>query len=218
MSWQAPNLAASRFENLRPVQRISALLGALAIALTAWNVGTWWRTGAGAAEKRAELARLLSETSESRARVTTLERDLAAADLEAKNREARFLNARIVERSFSWNGLLDDLNEALPRGVRVRQLSPLRERRRDEATGAAGGTGETTPARRALQRVEPGAVALKIAAEAEDSEAALAFVDALFAHPRFDDPDLSRESGSLTGLVEFDLSVVYRPAAGEGPP
>ena len=206
MSWQAPNLATRRFENLRPVRRISLLLGALALVLTAWNVVTWWRMGSGAAEKRAELERLIAETAESGSRVQTLERDLAAADLAAKNREARFLNARIAERTFSWNGLLDDLNEALPRGVRLRQLSPVTERRRSEDDG------ERTAASRKPPSAGEGAVALRISGEAEDSESVLAFVDALFAHPRFGQPDLARESERATGLVEFDLGVVYRPA------
>ena len=212
MTWQAPNLATRRFENLRPVRRISLLLAGLALALTAWNVVTWWRMGSGAAEKRAELDRLIAETAESQSRVQTLERDLAAADLAAKNREARFLNARIAERTFSWNGLLDDLNEALPRGVRLRQLSPLSERRRSEDDG------ERAPAVRRPSAAREGAVVLRISGEAEDSEAVLAFVDALFAHPRFEQPDLARESERATGLVEFDLGVVYRPAERKAAP
>jgi hypothetical protein len=207
MSWQAPNLASRRYENLRPVRRVAGLLAALALLLTAWNVGTWWRTGAGAAEKRAELERLVQEAGQARARVETLERDLAAADLEAENRQARFLNARIDERAFSWNGLLDDLTEALPREVRLRQLAPQREARRgDEAARPA-----------ALERPGARSVALRIDGEAEDGEAMLAFVDALFAHPRFAEPNLMRETERPTGLVEFDLTVEYRPGD-ERPP
>lgn len=207
MSWQAPNLSAHRFENLRPVHRVGMLLGALALLLTAWNAGTWWRTGAGAAEKRAELERLNTEASQARARVETLERDLTTVDLEAENRQARFLNARIDERAFSWNGLLDDLNEAMPRNVRLRQLSPQREIRR----------GEETAQRAARERAGPRTVALRIDAEAETGEAVLEFVDALFAHPRFAEPNLMRETERPTGLVEFDLTVEYRPEAARDP-
>ena len=195
MAWQAPNLARARFENLRPVRRVAALLAFAAAGLTAWNVFTWLAAGAGAHEKTAELERLQSETTAARARIATLEHDLAGADLEAENRRAAYLNARIAERVFSWNLLLDRLIETMPPGVRLRQLSPEAARR-----GAAAAP-------------EPETVALGISGEAENEEELLEFIDRLFANPRFGRPDLAREATRDGGLVQFELAVAYRPGA-----
>ena len=204
MSWQAPNLARARFENLRPLRRISLLLAAAALVLTAWNAATWVRTGALGAERAAELERLTRETSQARARIATLEADLEAADLEAENERVEFLNHRIAERAFSWNLLLDRLVEALPAGVRVRQLSPSVARR-----GAA-------PRRAGSREREVETVGLRVSGEAEDDEALLELVDNLFGNPHFRAPDLGSETTRDDGLVQFGLEVQYLP--GDEPP
>jgi Tfp pilus assembly protein PilN len=214
VTWQAPNLAREPFENRRPARRLALILGSLALALTAWNVGTWWRIGAGAAERAHELERLTAATAAARERIGTLESDLAATDLERANDEAAFLNERIDERVFSWNRLLDDLVEALPPGVRLRQLSPKREGGQTTTRGAR-------TRRKVAADLEERDVELRIRGEAEDDEALLELVDRLFSHPAFRDPDLQNESRSSTGELSFDLSVAYRPdrpaAATEGP-
>jgi Tfp pilus assembly protein PilN len=199
MSWQAPNLATEPFENLRPVRRISGLLLLAALALTAWNVGTWLRAGSGIAARTAELDRLESETAQSRARIATLDQNLAAADIEGANREAEFLNQRIAERTFSWNLLLDRLVDTLPAGVRLRQLAPTSQRN--------GSTSLRT------RSAEPGGetVTLSISGEAQDDDALLELVDHLFADPGFLHPNLARESETNAGLVQFNLTVDYRP-------
>lgn len=206
MTWQAPNLAREPFENSRPARRVALALGLAALALTAWNVGTWWRTGAGAAERAHELERLTSTTAEAKERIATLESDLAAADLEQANEEVEFLNERIDERAFSWNRLLDELVEAMPAGVRLRQLSPRRE------AGRTAGAGRRPRRERVASAVtEERDVELRIRGDAEDDEALLELVDRLFAHPAFRDPNLAGESRSSAGELTFELSVVYRP-------
>ena len=199
MIWQAPNLASEPFENLRPVRRVSGLLLLAALALTAWNVGTWVRAGSGVAARTAELDRLTRETERSNARIATLQQDLVAADLDAANRKAEFLNERIAARAFSWNLLLDRLVETLPPGVRLRQLSPVSQNSPSDTAGAR-------------HREEgPETVTLTIAGEAEDDDAVLALVDHLFADPGFVNPNLARESVTTAGLVQFNLTVDYRP-------
>jgi Tfp pilus assembly protein PilN len=200
MSWQAPNLAHHPFENLRPVRRTALVFWLAAVGLTGWNVTTWYAAGAGAKEKTAELARLQRETREASARVDTLEHDLAGADLEAENKRTAFLNARIAERVFSWNLLLDRLVETLPEGVRLRQLSPDAGRRDARAT----------------QGIET--VALSISGEAQDDDALLEFIDRLFADPRFGRPDLARQATRDDGIVQFELAVEYQPGSEKSPP
>jgi len=189
MSWQAPNLARQPFVNTRRLVNLAAGLSVAAVALTAWNATAYLRSGSGAAARRGEIERLDDETASARARAATLESDLAEWNLAAENRRAEFLNARIVQRTFGWNALFDRLAEAQPRGVRLRTLTPR---------FAAGGP-------------EPRAVRLSIAAEADDDEAMLEFVDALFAHPAFLSPNLARESRQRGGELAFTLSVDYLP-------
>ncbi|GMU64448.1 MAG: hypothetical protein AMXMBFR36_07220 [Acidobacteriota bacterium] len=204
MTWQAPNLAREPFENSRPARRLGLVLTVAALALTAWNVGTWWRTGHGAAERALELQRLTHESTQARERIATLEDDLGAVDLARANEVAAFLNERIDERMFSWNRLLDDMVEAMPPGVRLDQLTPKRE----EGTT----TRRNVRSRRAASApLEERDVQLRIRGRAEDDEALLEFVDRLFAHPEFREPDLSSENRSSSGELSFDLSVVYRP-------
>lgn len=203
MSWIAPNLAQAPFENLRPLRRISLILAILALLLTIWNVGTWMRTGAGAAEKGAELERLTVETGRKKAEIETLEAELAAVDLEAMNERVEFLNERIADRAFSWNAFFDDLAEVIPPGVRIRQLAPARQRETERRASAGR-------ERRAGDEV----VEISLVAEAEDGGQELELIDRLFAHPRFESPDLSRDAARPGGPHEFAFLVVYHPRIG----
>ncbi len=191
MSWQAPNLAARPFLNLRPARRTGGALGLAALLLTAWNVQSSWRAGTGEANRRAEIAQLTAASDAARARLATIERDLAARDLEAENHRAEFLNERIAQRTFGWNLLFDRLGRVLPRGVRLRRLSPKLEQ--STAKPAAGG------------------ILLELSGEAEDDESLLELVDRLFDDPAFEAPDLHRESRGGSGELQFSLTVRYLP-------
>ena len=193
MSWQAPNLARQPFLNTQPLRRVAGALAVAAVALTAWNVDSYVRSGAGATARRAEIDRLTAEAAAARARLATLEDDLARRDLGAENRRAAFLNARIAQRAFGWNALLDRLAEAMPRDVRLRTLTPR----------PSGGSTDGAEA----------PVELVIAAEARDDEAMLELVDQLYAHPAFAGPNLQRESRQRGGDIAFNLTVEYRPEA-----
>lgn len=192
MSWQAPNLARDPFVNQRPLVRASLLFAVAAIALTLFNVISYLRAGSGVATLATEITRLERETAASRARLATIDHDLANRDLVALNRKTEFVNARIEERTFSWNLLFTRLAEAQPRGVRLASLKPQFGKK------AADGKSRAP-------------VELHIKGEAEDGEALLEFVDKLFAHPAFDSPNLTREGRAGGGVTEFDLHVVYLP-------
>jgi Tfp pilus assembly protein PilN len=193
VSWQAPNLARQPFLNTQPLRRVAGALAVAAVALTAWNVHSYVRSGAGAAARRAEIEQLTAEAAAARARLATLEDDLARRDLGAENRRAEFLNARIAQRAFGWNSLLDRLAEAMPGDVRLRTLTPR---------PSGGGTDGAEAS-----------VELVIAAEARDDEAMLELVDQLYAHPAFAGPNLQRESRQRGGDIAFNLTVEYRPEA-----
>jgi len=195
-----PNLARRPFANRRPLRRLALLLWALAAATTAWNVQAFLASDAGAAARAEQLERVRAQGEEARARIETLEADLARADLAALNLRTEYLNQRIAERAFSWNRLLDHLVEAMPRQVRVSRVAP--EGFRDDGSLRTGRT-PTSAERRAT---------LRLSGEASDDEALLEFVDRLFAHPAFDSPNLSSEARTRAGNLDFELTVGYWPA------
>jgi len=201
--WQAPNLARDPFVNQRPLVRASAALALVAVVLTLWNAVSYLRAGSGAEAMATEIARLEQESLAARARLATLERDLARIDLAAYNRRAGFVNDRIRERTFSWNLLFTRLAEAMPRGVRLSSVSP---RFGEKVPGGDEPGDEASAARRGGAVVE-----LHLRGEAEDGEALLEFVDSLFEHSAFDRPDLNREGQSPGGMTSFDLNVRYLP-------
>lgn len=207
MSFQGPNLAREPFVNLRPIRRAALLLWLAASALAAWNTYAYLRSGAGAAEKAAELEGLNREIVAKRQRLETLDADLRRADLERANLRTLFLNDRIAERAFSWNLLLDRLVETMPRGVRVRRLTPegFRDVRERRVTRTARGV--------VMPAVAERRVLIQVEGEAEDGEALLELIDRMFAHPAFDRPNLAREARAKSGTLEFSLEVGYLPAA-----
>jgi len=207
VSWGAPNLARRPFANLRPLRRLAGLLWVAALGLLAWNVVSTNRAGTDAAAKRVELERLDGATESARARLETIEADLARRDLAAQNELVRFLNERIERRTFSWNRLLDHLAEVTPADVRILDLTPRPLDDDDEGPRAISREGFA--AERSAR-----VVALRISAGARDGEAMLEFVDRLFEHPAFERPNLSRESrrGPTTG---FEVTTTYDPEAGQ---
>lgn len=197
----APNLARRPFLNTRPVLRVAVLLWALGGLLLLGNVLVFQNYLSGSEEIREKLAEGRAEIDRQRADIARLEQELAGFDLEGMNEQVEFLNRRIAQRTFSWSLLLDRLAETLPEDIRLNRLEPL---------GRAGGK----QSRRSTPEAEDGRVPLAITGEARDEEALLIFLDDLFAHPSFTDPDLTRERRA-DGLTRFDLNVVYLP--GEAP-
>lgn len=184
------NLASRPFSNSTPVIRTITLLAAIAALLVTLNVVFYWGYFSGSSEEaRVELADLESRIAELRREARDLDAELARYDLDEMNREVSFLNLKIAERVFGWSQLFDDLAEVLPPDVRLERLQPAFARR-------SGPGGE---------------VSLTIVGRAREEGAFLEFVDALFAHPRFDDPDPSREA-LRDGETQFNLEVMYLPS------
>ncbi|HXO20732.1 MAG TPA: hypothetical protein VOA87_12515 [Thermoanaerobaculia bacterium] len=202
MSPDALNLSRRPFVNSRPVTRTAIALWLLSILLLAGNAFLFWSYLAGSKEKREEIRQVEAQIRAGREGIARLQAQVAGLDLGRQNEEVAFLNDKIAERTFSWSLLFDRLAEVLPMDVRLNHLTPRGviderlERRRRGVT---------------LKR-QSDRVVLTMVGDAKNDEALLQFVDNLFAHPAFAEPDLSRESRELTGLIRFDLQVGYRPA------
>jgi Tfp pilus assembly protein PilN len=189
------NLARRPFVNVRPVRRAAVLLLVVGAALTVANALVYWKhfTGEGRTRSRSqELARELAAEQENIARLRS---ELAAFNINDLNERAGFVNAEIARRRFGWSRLFDRIAEVQPDDVRLLSLYP---RFPDERK------------RRGADRDTDDQVTLEIRGVAKDGDAILALIDALFAHPAFSDPDLSREARREDGTIEFALDVAYR--------
>lgn len=192
------NLARRPFANLRPLRRLAIglwALGGVAAAAALWLFAVYM---SGSAEKRAELARLEEAGAAESRQIAGLEGELSRFDLTAQNREVAFINDRISERTFAWSALFDDLAEVLPWNVRIESLSPL-------SIAPARGTRAAAPIPAEKSFV------LQFAGTAKDGEALLTFVDRLFAHPAFAEPNLEQERRQNGEELSFSLTVTYRP-------
>ena len=198
------NLARKPFLNSRPVVRVSLLLWLIGLALLLWNVVQFQRYLEDSAEKRAQIEQGDREIARQRKASSDLETQLAGLDLDKLNEQVEFLNQKIDERTFSWSLLLDRIAEVLPNDVRLVRMTPR--------TGDRDRAASTQRARQATGNA-PRRILLEISGETRNDGALLQFVDNLFAHPAFADPDLTREERQEeTGnLVTFELKVQYIP-------
>lgn len=204
------NLSRRPFINGRPVTRLALFLWLAGLVFLAANVASFWTYFAGTRELREELAQAREKAAAEQKHKSQLESELAGLDLGRQNEQVEFLNAKIAERTFSWSLLFDRLAQVLPRDVRIDRLDPGL----DEKTLARQRRNRGGSARRDRQAGLGGneEVELVIRGSARNGEALLDFVNNLFAHPAFEDPDFSRESKEEEeGVVRFDLRVKYLP-------
>ncbi len=198
MSFTAVNLASRPFSNQTPVLRVAIALGLAAVLLTGLNAVLYWSYFSGSGEDaRTELAAIDGEIARTDTELREVDRAITNYDLSAMRSQVDFLNLRIAERTFAWSQLFEDLGEVLPAQVRLVRLSPR--------------LGRTT------RGGAPTKVLLSIEGAARNDEGVLALIDGLFAHPRFEDPDPSREA-RREGELRFSLSVTYKPQIAEEEP
>ena len=113
------NLSTRPFYNARAVTALLALLSAVVLAITAYNLvqlvsltGSQRTLGAKASASEREAARLHEDAVKTLARVD--QKELAIVDKAA--REAKSI---IDQRVFSWTDLLSHFEETLPANVRI---------------------------------------------------------------------------------------------------
>jgi len=209
------NLARRPFVNSRPVVRAALALWLLGLLLLLGNVKLFWEYLGSSEDKRAELVKIEAGVKQKRQAVQNLNATLDGFEIEQQNERVDFLNSLIAKRTFSWSLLLDRLSEVLPNDVRLLRLTPSSGDKQRRTTAQA---------RRTLSTGEPEKVTLAMTAIARRDEAMLQFVDRLYAHPAFDEPDFNRENQDEeeTNLSTFELTVEYIPGgtplrAGEAP-
>ncbi|HEX6864565.1 MAG TPA: hypothetical protein VF414_17175 [Thermoanaerobaculia bacterium] len=201
------NLSRRPFLNTRPVTRVALLLWGLGALLLLGNVTLFWNYLSGSTEKREELVRMEEQVEKERASVGRLEARLAGLELAEQNEQVEFLNRKIAERTFSWSLLFDRLTETMPNNVRLISLSPAAIGGGRESQRTRTRTDDEEAAPLASERVP-----LVIAAEAKSDEDLNRFIDNLFDHESFTNPNLIKEARSEEGdRINFNVHVIYLP-------
>jgi len=206
-SAESLNLAQRPFVNTRPVERVAAILWVLGVALLAWNLKLFMGYLGSSQVTRGQLATLERDIAGEQRTNAELQGQVAKLGLDQENREVTFLNRKIEERTFSWSLLFDRMAEVLPDEVRLLRLKPSNVVQREIGLGPRASANE----------LNPPPVVLTLHCEAKDDEALLRFVDNLFAHPAFSEPNLENEEREDSGLLRFDLTVQYQPNAPTNP-
>jgi Tfp pilus assembly protein PilN len=195
------NLARRPFVNVRPVERLATILWVLGVVLLVANVMLFMGYLTSSQSTRAKLSGLEREVAQEKREVAVLQGNLGKLGLEQQNREVTFLNRKIDERTFSWSLLFNRMAEVLPDEVRLLRLKPANVVQRDIGLGP----------RASARELNPPPVTLTMHCEAKDDEAVLRFVDNLFAHPAFSEPNLESEERQDNGWLRFDITVQYQP-------
>jgi len=206
-SAESLNLARRPFVNTRPVERVAAILWVLGVALLAWNLKLFMGYLGSSQVTRGKLGTLERDIAAEQRTNAELQGQVAQLGLDQENREVTFLNRKIEERTFSWSLLFDRMAEVLPDQVRLLRLKPSNVVQREIGLGP----------RASARELNPQPVVLTLHCEAKDDEALLRFVDNLFAHPAFSEPNLENEEREDSGLLRFDLTVQYQPNAPTDP-
>jgi type IV pilus assembly protein PilN len=118
------NLATRPYRDYRPVYAVVVAASLLSAILLLQNVDTYYRYTQETRTTRARIAELERRTADEQRNADQLSHRVATVNVKALNSEAKYVNAQIAERAFSWSELLDQLETVLPRSVRVDSLSP----------------------------------------------------------------------------------------------
>lgn len=194
------NLAQKPFVNRRPVRRVGLILGALGFILAVVNGYLFWNHLSGQGLAETGLQGVVDQLQQETALLLAAEGKLEGFEPDELNRKVEFVNLRIRQRTFSWSRLFDRLAETLPADVRLTRLNP---------SFADASRGESDSRTRDLGSEE---VILEIKGESRSSDALLEFVDRLFEHEAFADPDLHQEAAQVDrAVITFSISTLYRP-------
>lgn len=119
------NLASKPYRDYRAVYAVAGVLAVLTAILLVYNVQTAYRYFVNTEETRAEIDALNTATQIQRRETEKITAVLRQVDTRSLGAEARYINARIAERTFSWSELLDRLERVFPTDVRLVSLNPV---------------------------------------------------------------------------------------------
>ena len=184
-----PNLATRPFLNTRMVWLVAAVAGLAAVVLLAADLHLVLVANRALDDDTAKRDALLERHRVLEAEVRENVEALEKVPWRSLTRRVDATNLILREHAFSWLGMLDDIEQAMPYDVRLTRISP------------SVGADEVT---------------LSMALIAHNREAMLQLLDNLVADPRFSDPTPSTESTpeeNTAAAYLMMLRVNYHPMA-----
>ena len=180
------NLSTRPFYNERAVHAALALVAAVVLALSAFNLWQVYVLSGRHAEVQGRLSRAESKTRELRDQATVIRRSINPRELEATVAAAREANVLIERRVFSWTEVLNQFETTLPASVRISSVRPRVER--------------------------DGTMMVDVVVLARTVESVDAFIENLEKRGAFSDVLSREEFINEDGLIQASIEGRYRPA------
>jgi type IV pilus assembly protein PilN len=180
------NLASRPYRDYRPLYAVVIVVSLVTAFLMLNNVETYYRYISETRSTRAGIAKLEAGARQERDRAATLRQVVGTLDLASLNAKARFINARLAERAFSWSTLLDELESVLPDDVRLLSVTPV---------------------------FSEGPIGLTLQLETKSTDGMIETINRMNADPQFRNPFPSNETRLEGGAYAFGLTVQYLPPA-----
>lgn len=180
------NVASKPYHDFGPTYTVAIAVAVLTGLLMVNNGQAAYRYLIETKETREEIARIQAETAREEQRARQVEASVASIDVKQLTAETKYINAQIVDRAFSWSQLLDDLEQVVPRDVRLTSLNPALE----EKTGL---------------------IRLAIQARGKNHDGLVTMLRKLQANPKFQDAFPTSESRIEDGTYIYIISAMYKP-------
>jgi Tfp pilus assembly protein PilN len=166
---------------------VTAVAGVLALVFAAANIQVWMSSNRALQEQLVMKEQLEIEHDRLAKEVGEQAEKLGQVPWRSLSARVNGVNTVIMEHSFSWLGLLNDIERVLPYDVRLTKISP---------------------------KVDVDSITLSLMAVGRTRDALLDFLDRLIADPSFDEPTPQNEitpEESGFGYV-LNLTVAHRQA------
>lgn len=180
------NLASRPYRDYTPVTIVAASMFVLMLVLAWFNFDTWLRYNVETKNTRAKIAELEAQYAREKELEKSAQTRLASVDLAFLDEQTKFVNAKLIERAFSWSALLDELESVLDRDVRLLSVAP------------SFGDDNT--------------INLTLAFQSKSGNGMINTINRMHADPQFHNPFPTNETVSPEGIYSFNLNVGYRPA------
>ncbi|MEW6246108.1 MAG: PilN domain-containing protein [Nitrospirota bacterium] len=174
---------SSRFRwYAKPARLGLIVLVVVAAAATVWDLGQIWTAHGEANDIAVALQRVREQDRAFVAESAKEGIDLSDAALQRLPGEVALANQLLEKRVFSWTRFLTELEQAIPSRLAINSI-----------------------------RLDPNSSIIRLNGAAFSLEDVTALAVALQDHPTFKDPVLGQHRDAGNGLVEFDLTLRYRP-------
>lgn len=180
------NLSTRPFYNERAIHAALALVAALVLGVTAFNLWQVFMLSGRQTQLRNRTSQAEEKSRRLREQATRIRASINARDLENTIAAAVEANALIDRRVFSWTEVLNQFETTLPPTVRITSVRPRVER--------------------------DGSMMVSVVVLARSVEAVDAFIENLEKHKAFSSVLSREEFVNEQGLIQASLEGRYRPA------